>query len=315
MFRISAKGRLRVACCALILLTCGAAVARDVVVNMKDGSTVRGALLELASESVTIDPEGPVSFRLITSAEAVSVYLADLNRTFAFPINLQEIPRKLLKKSTARPTYTSGFRPFALFAWGGIATSGLGGDKQYYEGFGSGATFRIEARYHFPNHDTRHARAFIGLSYQYSSLNSTEDVLAGWDYYSGNPLYVVFDPVKISHYALELGATTPILGKDSYLYFLMGLVSLQNSLTGRGELRDSHGNVTGRLAPVTTHDAQGALRFGAGGVIGLTDRFGLVIDGTIDLLYAGVEQEYYGTSHPVSNGDVPSLTVGVTYEL
>lgn len=183
-----------------------------------------------------------------------------------------------------------GYRTWDVVTSLGITTPGADEDKVLFEGFGAGAALQLGARY-FPNlvpftwrkipsSDTRHRRYFLGLSYSMSFPGAEKD---RWS---------TDTPSMRAHTGMfEMGLTGPILGKDSYGYFLFGLGSMWTSA-------DSCGSSCSR------DDANLAARFGAGGVIGVSARWGIVVQAYGDLLIPSEE-----------NGmGLVTLSVGFNYE-
>jgi len=316
------KKNYRIILAAVLLLFCLGHVteAKDynVVVSLKDGSSVKGILLQLTEEGVKIDPEGAVSFRSIADEEIDSVYVEKLDRTLLYPLSAGEIPPELsglnskVRVSMGRtlPRETSGFRTFALTLTGGIVTTGPG-DKEYYEGFTTGPTYQVGLRFNIPEDDPHSNRIFLGLLYHYSSIHAEdESILMGWDEF-GVPIYMVFDPLHVQNIGFEIGATTNTIGTDSYLYGLIGLSFLKHTLTARAEYDGT------TLASTTVNDSQTGIRLGGGGVIGLSSRTGIEIKVAWDLLLSRSSSNYYyyGQTSPESNGGLLSLTVGLCFDL
>jgi hypothetical protein len=86
------------------------------IVNFKDGKTLSGKLLQMTSTAVGIDPDGPVSYRMIAAEEIASVYVKELDRTFTFPISPEEIPPAFSQQR--RSAVAPGFLPAPSGLWG-----------------------------------------------------------------------------------------------------------------------------------------------------------------------------------------------------
>ncbi len=285
-----------------------------VIVELTDGNTVEGVLLQLTTQFVKIDPEGPVSLRTIPADEVSSVHVTDTGHTYTFPLSEDEIPSDLSQEvKFFKVDRRSGFRSFAITLSGGLTSTAFGSKSgDYYEGIGSGPGFQIAIRYRFPEDDRYRKRFFLGLTYRFSSPGlEQESYLVGW-YGTGNPVYVEFEHMYIHHIGFEAGVTTNAINKDSYFYFLMGAVALENKLTGH--VRIGGGTEATDTPSTTVSDGVAAGRLGVGGVIGLTPRIGLAFSLTADLLLTQ-RTDFIGQTYTSTYGGLLIFDVGLEFEL
>jgi len=92
------------------------AITYHAIVSLKDGKKVEGKLVQMTPEAIGLDPDGPVSYRAIPADEILTVYIAELNQTFTFPLASEDIPavfaqqKKLTTPGTIpRPAGFPGF--------------------------------------------------------------------------------------------------------------------------------------------------------------------------------------------------------------
>jgi len=282
---------------------------REVVVVLKDGSTIKGVLLQLSASAIQIDPEGPVSLRTIPADEISTVFVPDMKATYAFPLSDGDVPSELLSK---RPGQRIGFPAFALELGGGIVTPGALGDTDYYEGFGPGPEFQASLRYHFHQDNPRRGRSFISLSYRFASLRSDEEnIIFGFDA-DYNPYYLVLKPLHMHNIGLEFGRTSNCSASNSYVYGLMGIALIVNNSSG-----DVHAVIAGTptsFGSVAASDNELALRMSLGAVIGLGNGFGLSLKGTGDVL-VGRTTSYLGQESLATRGALWAASAGLCIEL
>ncbi len=291
---------------------------REATVRLRDGSEVKGVLLAVSEDAVRIDPEGPVSFRLIWGRDIASVHLGDGETILTYPWDEEDIPEELPSETGVARTSKAGLlaadprglRSFAVTAMGGLANTG--GDE-YYLGFGSGPLMQARVRYHFSESERRGSRFFLSYSYA-RSAPAPDDVRypLGVDDL-GRDVYMVMEELVVHHHVLEFGVTSRMIGADSYVYGLFGVGVLDNHLTVGGEV--CSGASCEDLASFTIHDQQGVLRLAGGVVIGLTPRLGLNLSASADILYAGTRTDYYMQTYPDSNGMIMLIAAGLTFDL
>lgn len=174
----------------------------------------------------------------------------------------------------APPVVEHGYRSIDAYISGGIASPGAEEDKSnYYGGFASGPTFQVGIRYfpsleyftfkHIPEEDKRAGRYFLSLSYTRTIPRLEEEPYCYPSICQGNA------DLTIHQYACEMGITTPIIRQDSYAYLLMGITFFRNSFSD-----DFHSLTNSRIA----------MRLGLGSVIGLSSRFGVVVQAMADII-------------------------------
>jgi hypothetical protein len=78
-------------------------LALTAVVLLHDNTTVTGTIISATADELLIDPDGPVSLRRITSADASYFEVVELSKVFTFPINTS-----VLSPKTIRPAGSSG---------------------------------------------------------------------------------------------------------------------------------------------------------------------------------------------------------------
>jgi len=282
---------------------------REAVVVLKDGSTLRGVLLQFSAVAIQIDPEGPVSLRTISADEISTVFVPDMNTTYTFPLSAADVPSELLSR---RPGRRIGFPAFALELAGGIVVPGALGDTDYYEGFGPGPEFQGSLRYHFHEDNPRRGRSFISLSYHYASLRpDEEDIIFAFDA-DYNPYYLVLKPLHVHNIGLEFGRTSNCSASNSYVYGLMGLeIIVHNS---SGEVRAVIDGAPMTFGSVKASDNELALRMGLGAVIGFGGGVGLSLKGTGDIL-VGRTTNYLGQESFTTRGALWAASAGLCIEL
>jgi hypothetical protein len=309
--------RLLQAFVATLLLTAPIAHAQSyrVVVHTMDGSLVAGILLELSPERVRLDPEGPVSLRVVPASTITSVYVEKLQLQLTYPITAGDIPLALASAGPSEREITRrstiGFSRVAVSLSGGVMTTGY--DKDYYAGITSGPTFRGGVRYYFRAYDPRARRIFIGLNYQRSAPrleSSLRTIRVNVDP-RANPIEVV-STMAVHHFALEVGATTRVRGNRTYGYGKIGLVYLNNVISSKARVEEIS-------ASQSVSDGHGAFRLEVGGVLGVEERVGIELTLGADLLYGGQKDDPFSynptNTIPIIDGWIPNATVGVVYGL
>lgn len=284
----------------ILILTIAVAEAKEynAVVHTKEGKDIRGEIISLTPEGVQLDPEGSVKYLLIRADRIVSVYVKELDREFNYPLMEEDIPEDLFQRREMLNKHGSGFPTFLGALSYGIMTAG---NKDYYEGFGSGSTFHINLRYFFHEGDPTSSRFFIGFSYYHSSPKGE-----AIDFYDPNDPFnnvtVKFD-LDIDHYSLDIGRTTNAFGNGSYLYFMFSGAILKNSISVPLDSQTK----------LTFDDTIAAIRGGVGMVIGISSGFGLLLSGELEVVYAGTYRDEFGQETPLAAGFLPNFTFGFVY--
>jgi hypothetical protein len=122
------------------------------------------------------------------------------------------------------------------------------------------------------------------------------------------PGVVMLDNLRVHHWALEFGGTTPTFAKNSYAYGLFGFGALSNAIDVIVDGYDTE----------TITDGQGLVRFAGGVVIGITPTTGVDLGVSFDVVYAGTEEVgsgYGAESYPVTNEGILILSGGVIFDL
>jgi hypothetical protein len=273
----------------------------NVKVITSSGNEIKGLLLHISSNGVRLDPEGPVSLRFIKSDHIQSVYIIELDKELTYPLLDSDIPAEVSGDLEVSTKHLGGFSDFALSAAVGQAYAG--GD--YYEGFDSGLTYHFRGTYFLPSDSRFDSRFFISFSYYSCTIAPEENSL----YISG--MNITFDDMDIDQYALEMGRTTDIIGKDSYLFFLFGLVYMDHEIKATGEYY-------GDTASDTYTEDKFALRFEVGGNIGINPQLGLGLSLGIDLVLSKNQNNdpySYNSSPTTASGTILNFAAGLNFEL
>ncbi len=102
-------------------------LALTAVVLLHDNSTINGAILSATADELLIDPDGPVSMRRITAADASYFEVVELAKIFTFPINTDVLNQKAIRPKTSTLAGSTLWKVPTLY----IAPSiGLGGGLQ-----------------------------------------------------------------------------------------------------------------------------------------------------------------------------------------
>ena len=287
----------------LIFIFSSIAVSQNyqVKVTTTNDTEITGLLLNISSNGVRIDPDGPVSFRFIKSDDISKVFIVELNKELTYPLDESLIPAEVSGELSISTSNLGGFPNFSIF--GAIGQSYAGGD--YYEGFDSGMTYHFRGIYFFPNDDRYQSRFFISFSYYNSTIAPEQNSI---DYYGVN---IAFDDIAIDHYALEFGRTTDAIGNDSYLFFLFGLAYLNHEIKATGE------NYYGDVATISKNEDKFALRFEGGGVIGISPQLGLALTLGVDLVLSKNENNdpySYNSNPTTTSGSIINFAVGLNYD-
>jgi hypothetical protein len=284
----------------ILILTLAIAEAKqyNALVSMKEGNDIRGELISLTPEGVQLDPEGSVKYLFIKADRIISVYVKELDRKFDYPLSEGDVPEDLFQERKTLHSRGSGFPKFlGAFSYG-IMTAG---NKDYYEGFGSGSTLHINLRYFFHEDDPTSGRFFIGFSYYHSSPKGEDLYL----YDPTNPINNANLKLKLSidHYSLDIGRTTGAFGNGSYLYFMFSGVLLHNKISIPLDSKTEF----------TYNDSIAGIRGGVGMVIGVASGFGILLSGEIEIVYAGTYRDEFGQQTPLAAGLLPNFTFGIVY--
>jgi len=215
----------------------------------------------------------------------------------------------------SRAETPAGFKSFALNATWGTVSTGLEDEREYYEGFSSGPSLQAGLRYFFRKDDPYAGRVFLGLSYLRCSLKvDMEPIIIGGDE-NGNEFYAVFEPLSVQNYIFELGVTTSMIMRNSYLFFIFGAGVSHNSGKISGEWRTPAGRLIARTDEESYSDNQYPIRLKAGAVFGITSRLGLEIDLLADILYAGQARSSWGQTYAQSKGGIFGFGIGLSLNL
>jgi hypothetical protein len=268
-----------------------------VTVTLKDGTVVRGELIQMTPEKVKIDPEGAVSLRTIKAEDISTVQLTDKGDVYQYPLSSEQIPGDLRRAARGTSGRGGGFGPIALCGHVGLSIP----EGDYYEGIGSGFSFQLAGYYRFDASSPNQGQYFIGISFR-QSYPDVEPIIVDYPYYEE----LDYD-MRIRHIGFEFGRTTRPMNGDSYLYVIMGVSLIENKATLDTAPTD------GGSIELTYSESMGALRLEGGGVIGLSPSFGLGFDLTWDVVLSR-ETDYLGMERTSAAGGIVMLSAGIVWE-
>ena len=296
-------------------------------VRLTDSTEVTGMLLDIDRQGVRMDPDGPVSLRVVDGPTIARVEIPVLGIAVVYPPTdeaLLDVDRairlmpELRTRRADRPARTGspfhGFRLLSIELGAGATKASASEDASYYQGYNSGRSIHGGIRILFGRKgDLRRSRPFVGVQLSNTHLGVDQPVLSTEDG-SGNTLVLEFDDLTVNRVTLEAGITTRILKEDSYVYAAAGLSALDNGATVTGTLLSPGGPPSG--VRVAVQDSRTALRLGFGSVIGLGHRLGLDLEASADLLFGALEQiPGYNQSVPSYHGALVGLAAGMVWEL
>ncbi|NQU05029.1 MAG: hypothetical protein HQ568_02970 [Calditrichaeota bacterium] len=268
----------------------------EVVVNLKDGNEIRGTLIELISDHVKIDPEGPLSLQVFYADDISFVYFIKKGEKIAFPLDSQNSSveiEKFLKYKKKKLEFET--RKWSIIgAYGKVgsilrdAVSFSGSDNE------SNTIIQLGIRYHFNKKDPTRGGGFAELSYHRFNLKPISNVP-----YSESPENENLVISRVSYYNLNIGYASRNLGRNSYLHFTFGVSKYRITNTEFSDLQDGYIGIG----------------FGLGCVIGIYPRFSIITTAAIDITYTGTRTDWSGQEVATSDGGIVFFTVGILYDL
>jgi hypothetical protein len=259
-------------------------------VNLLDGGIAEGTLLKMNTEGVEINPGTSVKFRFIPAARIRSVEFIDLNKTVDFPLDPATLPTEIAEYEPAREEVEGEFPRFA--GLGKIGYGLPGGD--YYEGFDGGLAWGLGIRYYFPDSDPTAGRFLMGFTYGHLSS-------------SGDRIYGLEPTLSLNEYSFEFGRTTSQFQGGHYLYMIMGIVVVTNTV-----------EVPIQSVNFTYDETKAAIRLEGGGAFHIAQKLSLPVSLGYDIVLSSKSSSsssysYSGNPAVEFAGGIFNMSVGLIY--
>lgn len=272
-----------------------------VVVHLASGDSVKGALLEMSSESVRLDLDGSSITQAINAINIDYIFISATQERVYYPLNeTSNISSPLIKKLLKRKKHIPHPREVSLFGCYGSTGNMFESVKDAEGGnYRSGGLLQFGLRYHFHTVVPGGIGSFVEFSYYHTSI-STNVVTYNPVNYSA---IAQKRNVGVNNFSINYSWHTVNMGYNSYLNFLIGFSLF--SMNGGDEIG-------------LVNNAFG-VRLGGGSVIGILPKINLMVNFLVDLTYLGSETKttIVGTreKRPKTAGGLYFINWGLMYDL